>query len=31
MDVFYQFGELMNLDLCDEKVQKAALFSVSFF
>lgn len=31
MDVFYQFGELMNLDPCDEKVQKAALFSVSFF
>ena len=24
MDVFYQFGELMNLDPCDEKVQKAA-------
>ena len=31
MDVFYQFGEFMNLDPCDEKVQKAALFSVSFF
>lgn len=24
MDVFYQFGELMNLDPCDEKVQKAS-------
>ena len=24
MDVFYQFGKLMNLDPCDEKVQKAA-------
>ena len=24
MDVFYQFGELMNLNPCDEKVQKAA-------
>lgn len=24
MDIFYQFGELMNLDPCDEKVQKAA-------
>lgn len=24
MDVFYQFGELMNLDPCDEKVQKVA-------
>ena len=24
MDIFYEFGELMNLDPCDEKVQKAA-------
>lgn len=24
MDIFYEFGELMNLNPCDEKVQKAA-------
>ena len=24
MDIFYEFGELMNLDPCNEKVQKAA-------